>query len=446
MAPQIASAIPASMAAKAQNTTIASDIAESLRNLPAGNKLSVRVITTADHQVDSLTPQRRFSHFHSSSTMSRRTLIFVSQGECLVAGLEAHEFTSISIQVSSAQNTSSSVAVDVCIEKVDTSGELSIRMPLVSALIAGYMRSLRRYRAPLGIDAVGVHLFARAQPEYLFAKSQGNPGKRILDDLALIKWWQGTLQSGLAYAMISDNSTASSLTAIANCIVPGTSVGEAPWFLGPQSGIRVSEADKAIEQPATGMMTKCDPADTALSACSKAHHTVQWKWGLPYDDTARAHDCVLQFPDDPMTRLLSEPHSGAWSVHTLLEMLSVSEECGSGRRTAYFSATLPLRAHLSCASADTDGTAEQGRLSFDDYDRVLVALFDRDMDFSSSASALASSRRFTEYIDTQLGIAYVAVDTTGAAVAPRHSETKAKEAPKVNDLTMSIRKKRKVAE
>ncbi|KAJ2529240.1 hypothetical protein EV175_007384, partial [Coemansia sp. RSA 1933] len=79
---------------------IAKDVAECLENeLPAGEKLAVRVIHTSDHSVDSLTPRRTRSHFSTSSVLSRRILILVSRSDCFVAGLEAHEFTSISAEI-----------------------------------------------------------------------------------------------------------------------------------------------------------------------------------------------------------------------------------------------------------------------------------------------------------------------------------------------------------
>ncbi|KAJ1720169.1 hypothetical protein LPJ53_005173 [Coemansia erecta] len=162
---------------------------------------------------------------------------------------------------------------------------------------------------------------------------------------------------------------------------------------------------------------------------------------------ARAHDCVLQFPDDPMTRLLSEPHSSTWSVAMLLEMLAVSEECGSGRRTAYFTIALPvLRQSTSLTAAgDTASTAEQGLLSFDEYDQILVVLFGHNMDFSSRDGAVASSKLFLEFARDTFNIKSTTAITSGAPIikdAATHS--KQQDAPKVNDLTMAIRKKRKV--
>ncbi|KAJ2824168.1 hypothetical protein GGI24_003484 [Coemansia furcata] len=413
-----------------QRALIAEYIAESLRTLPAGSSFAVRVACTADHPVDSLTPRRRLSHFHAENTLSRRVLAFVSQGGCLVAGLEVHEFTTLRIEAQGDQPPRTRIAVDCCIEKLDTSGELVCRMPIARALVAGYLRSLHRYSAALNIPSVGVHLFARAQPEYLFAKSKDNPRKRILGDLELVKWWQRALEFALEYgagSTLDKNNppsacpepvSACSRTAVANCIVPGSTMGESPWFFGNNSG-----------------------------SCNERSKSVDWKWGLPYPLSARAHDCVLQFPDDPITRLLAEAHSSSWSVSALLDMLSVSEECGSGHRTAYFLASLPLYSGVSVQASDIadSSTASQGHLSFDDYDKILIALFNHEMDFSNPASAHSSSSRLFNYLDGSYDIPVIEVETVGPATTRDTTQAeKPRELPTVNDLSTMVRKKRKV--
>ncbi|KAJ2390229.1 hypothetical protein GGI23_005663, partial [Coemansia sp. RSA 2559] len=215
---------------------------------------------------------------------------------------------------------SGAVSVDACIQKVDTTGELTVRMPLARMLVAGYVHSLRRYRCVAGVSSVGVYLFARAQPEYLFAKSQKNRGKHTLTDMALIRWWQSTMQSALLYAMSAGQhkngqgaGAGCKADALAYCVIPGAAASEAtsPWFLGSRNS--------ADNKPSV------DPASSQQHAQNNDRDegpSVRWIWGLPYPDSACAHNHVLQFPDDPMTRLLSEPHSSSWSVSMLLEMLS----------------------------------------------------------------------------------------------------------------------------
>ncbi|KAJ1936657.1 hypothetical protein FBU59_004984 [Linderina macrospora] len=376
-------------------SVVAECVADALRALPKA-AFQVRVIQTADHQVPSLTPQKHHtSHFYSTTTFGRRLLVIISQNDTMVAALEAHEFTTVVAEITPP---TTSVTVDACIEKLDTSGALAERMPLARALVGGYAASLRRYMGVGTRPNITLSLFARAQPEYLFARSQLNAAKRILDDLGLIKWWMLTLQFAITCSL--------SHTAVAHCIVPGLDVSEAPWFR------------------------------------QFANQHSAWRWGTQHPLEARAHDCVAQFPDDPMARLLAKEHTDKWTVRMLLDMLAVSEECGAGRRAAYFS--VQLEGLPEGGSPDAD----QGTLSLDDFDRVLVALFDGEMDFSGREAARVSTRKFIDFVDTNsLDPAgpIVAASTGAAHAVPAPAAPAAHAAPPVNDLTMVIRKKRKVA-
>ncbi|KAJ2454663.1 hypothetical protein EV183_001411 [Coemansia sp. RSA 2336] len=383
--------------AATRDLAIADYVAAALEALPAGHTFAVRVIHTEDAPVESLTPQRQHKHFTAENTLSRRVLILVSQNDCFVAGLEAQEFTTLRLEIGDSRIPEQTIAVNACISKVDTTGELA-RMPLVRMLVAGYLASFRRYSLALDIVSVGIHLFARAQPEYLFANSKHNPGKHTLEDSKLIAWWQRTLQFGLAYAM---KHSAESITdkTVAFCVVPG----------GEQ---------------------QCIHGDSA----------VEWKWGLPHPSEATAHNCVLQFPDDPITRLLAEPHTKTWSVSMLLEMLAIGEECGSGHRTAFFSAALPIASASLQDAPKFDETASQGSLSFADYDKILVVLFDHKMDFSSSKLAAESSKTIMEHLQS-LNISPTQVETNGPAIATLQPSA----VTPVNDLSSIVRKKRKTS-
>lgn len=383
------------------SSDIADSIADALRrSLPAEYTFEIRVVYTADCLVDSLTPRRRFSRFHAEATQSRRMLALVSQEGCLVAGLLAHELTSLVCEMgaSGSEPCAATVGLNVTIEKLDTSGELTARVPLARSLVAGYLQSLHPYRNALGVASVGVHLFARAQPEYLFAQSQRNPGKRMLRDMALVKWWCRALQFALPYASTEPTT--------AHCVVPGSINRECKsWF----------------------------PSEKDATA------GVVWKWGLPYSLHARAHDSVLQFPDDPITRLMTEPHSDNWSVSTLLDMLAVSEECGSGHPAAYFSASMPL---IEKPAQESNGR-QCSKLTFDDFDDILIKLFDHKMDFSDHKSSVQSTTKFLDYLDTKFDTSLTTVKTTGESANAGH-HTPTKDVPQaVNDLTMMVRKKKR---
>ncbi|BGP20674.1 hypothetical protein JCM10213_001079 [Rhodosporidiobolus nylandii] len=81
------------------------------------------------------------------------------------------------------------------ISKVDTTGlsasasPSAPTRPLVSAFIAFHL-----LHPPHGMHRVRVHIFARAQGQYLFPGSVDNKGKRVLDDKGLLRWWKGTAE------------------------------------------------------------------------------------------------------------------------------------------------------------------------------------------------------------------------------------------------------------
>ncbi|KAJ2718964.1 hypothetical protein GGI07_005490 [Coemansia sp. Benny D115] len=410
-----------------EHSTLTEDIAASLRALPSGSRLSLRTLCTADEYAESLTPQRRHPHFHSETTTSRRILVLVSQDGCLVAGLEAREF----VTIVAGPRQATKVSLDATIEKVDTTGHLATRMPLVRALVLGYIRSLRRYRRALDTDVANVHLFARAQPEYLFAQSEDNPNKHTLDDLALVKWWYATLDAALGYAARGNNGQQSTTatadttltpkaqararaTPTAHCIIPGVDASEAPWFSG--------------------------------------HDTAVWSWGLPYPAKERAHDHVLQFPDDPAARLLAKPHTDTWSVAALVDMLALSEECGAGRRAAFFSISVPFGPAPAHREDAQDGcSAEPGRLTSADFSALMVALFKESMDFSTLNAARVSSERLDAFIASRFtttngacSIFSADIDTQGPALV-RAQPVSAAQPVAANDMTTLVRKKRKVA-
>ncbi|KAJ7505408.1 DUF1714 domain-containing protein [Mycena galericulata] len=79
------------------------------------------------------------------------------------------------------------------VSKVDTTGQSTSPSPA-----AGLVRSLLTYYAdpatrPISADHLWIHLFARAQSQYLFPNSADYSGKRPLSDVKLCAWWKRVL-------------------------------------------------------------------------------------------------------------------------------------------------------------------------------------------------------------------------------------------------------------
>jgi len=47
---------------------------------------------------------------------------------------------------------------------------------------------------------IWIHLFARVQSQYLFPASIEHPGKNVLSDAGLVKWWKAVMDNLSALA------------------------------------------------------------------------------------------------------------------------------------------------------------------------------------------------------------------------------------------------------
>lgn len=82
----------------------------------------------------------------------------------------------------------------IYVSKVDSTGQgAGIRPNPTRALVVSF---LQYFTAPATRPAphVWVHVFARAQNQYLFPNSIDYPGKRVLRDINLCKWWKESLE------------------------------------------------------------------------------------------------------------------------------------------------------------------------------------------------------------------------------------------------------------
>ena len=90
----------------------------------------------------------------------------------------------------SIPSTSSAI---LYISKVDSSGQADIRPNPTRALVTAF---LEYYSSPNNRPApnLWIHVFARAQNQYLFPNSAEHPGKRVLRDISLCKWWKDVIE------------------------------------------------------------------------------------------------------------------------------------------------------------------------------------------------------------------------------------------------------------
>ena len=232
------------------------------------------------------------------------------------------------------------------VSKADSSGFLHLlNLPSntpspLKGVTTKFLQYLLQHRCREGVQTI-ISLFARAQDQYLFARSIENKKKHVLDDTGLIKWWCRILDPLLKVSIKGEDnakpSTEEEEQAKAYLTIPGLTPHESTSFLPP-------------------------------SASSRAH----WSIGDPLREISR-HDhppprCVIpHFPDDPKSRFLDElddevlgnsqiqsqsqsqgtqnSQAGQWrSVKTLeafWEMMAFRQECSAGRLVGFIWAVFP---------------------------------------------------------------------------------------------------------
>jgi regulator of Ty1 transposition protein 109 len=200
----------------------------------------------------------------------------VDSPRILVAGIEASLYH--------VRQTSSAV-LNIC--KVDTTGHCLAPSP-TRRLIEAFMRYYTDpTTCPLPVLSMWIHVFARAQKQYLFPNSSDYSGKRPLTDVKLCAWWKGI------YADVA-SACSSTSTVELSYVLPGLNKLEALQALG---------ASPQAATPATA---------------------VSWVYGHPYSQSQIPLPCpapseddegvphrnlghyIPSFDDDPKSRFMDE--------------------------------------------------------------------------------------------------------------------------------------------
>lgn len=230
------------------------------------------------------------------------------------------------------------------VSKADSTGAItSLQLPKgfkispIRAIASTFVSWLAENRTRPNIRLV-VSLFARAQNQYLFPNSVDNPGKHVLDDRQLVRWWCKTLDPVLRRTKTQQRQPRSQPDGLndpsvrAYVIVPGFDKHETSSFFPPS--------------------WRTDPVDQQ-----------KWRYGHPLHEIASEPSApprclVPRFPDDPKARYVDELDeeipdttssqsfsspskrgNGMWkSIKTLeqfWEMMAFRQECSSGRLVGF---------------------------------------------------------------------------------------------------------------
>ena len=208
------------------------------------------------------------------------------------------------------------------VSKADSTGYLQLlNLPKgttspIRAISSAFVEFLVAERKRKDVQFV-VSLFARAQDQYLFPGSVKYPGKHVLDDRGLVKWWCRVLSSMLGKKLLGGIDDPKGYL-----VVPGLEPYETKALL-PKPSLSSWELGHPLEKI--------------------SHYTREFDWVPPR--------CLIpKFPDDPKSRFRDEldeeafssavmKKMGSWkSVKTLdvfWEMMAFRQECSSGRMTGF---------------------------------------------------------------------------------------------------------------
>jgi len=249
-----------------------------LANLPGTREFHLHVLVTSPRKHSTLFP---FAHPRPRSYLQDIIVLLSEQ-----ATLDAPRVfvSAIEATVYNIPNTSCAV---LYISKVDTTGQGIAPAPtanLLRALLAFYADPESR---PFAADHLWIHLFARAQGQYLFPNSADYEGKHPLSGVKLCAWWKRVF---VDVAGEVKHRTKSKAKIKLFYVLPGSSESEASNSLkfSSTSGAAVSSAP------------------------------VEWTYGHPYSQSEIPLPCptseasqnlghlIPSFEDDPKSRFMDE--------------------------------------------------------------------------------------------------------------------------------------------
>ncbi|KAI8985159.1 histone acetylation protein-domain-containing protein [Pilobolus umbonatus] len=313
----------------------------------------------------------------TGDTYCRHRLILVSAKSFgFVCGLETYEYVC-------SRNKEAKEKEIVYISKIDTT--TTKYKGLTRLVLQSYIMSLN--------SSTSVFVFARSQPQYLFAKSADNKSKRVLNDRELVLWWLSTMN--------------------------GVSVESKGWWAIP--GID-DEMSALVEIG-------------ARKRGWKKSDNIEWNYGISYPVDAKAHEVVPHFDDDAKSRLLNT-HKEDMTVLEFWTLLAFGEECGSGKITGFF--------QLDVLNSDTPTISEKS----DQKDDAFTVFWNRLMmlDFHDTKSILTSTEKaISDMKDIFRDLLSFQVCTQGKTIdkAIINDKTTDKR-PAINQLGGSFIKRKKV--
>lgn len=291
-----------------------------------------------------------------------------------VSGLEVYEYLT--------NETTFLPSRTIYISKIDTTGTTMGR-GVTRRLVQAYVAS-QRHHLQQPSDTCRIHVFARAQPQYLFPHSAKDGSKRLLDDRQLVAWWHATLGSGDLYDKVK------------------------PYWIVPGVDEQEARLDTGVQQ--RGL----------------------WHYGSPYPASALAKDTIPRFDDDGKARYLNSSSSDSLTVEDFWTLFGYSEECGAGKLTAVFI----IDSHRTTDCGDAPSLPPS--LEDDQYTRLWNYLM--ELDFCDDRANLKSTTKLLQKWKSVLASRSFKTTTSGNKKRDLE-QAPVPETPIVNVLVPKRRKK-----
>jgi len=276
------------------------------------------------------------------------------------------------------------------VSKVDSTGH-GMKPSVTGVLVRRFVRYFvdEETRNVYGVRNMWVHVFARAQGEYLFLGSKEWRGKRVLGDVGLCGWWKRCLGD------------------------VGGLEGVRRWYVLP--GLSEGEAEEVLRATGGG-----------------------WAYGHPYGQTEVPLPCpgeegcleriIPCFEDDPKSRFMDElanddggvlrkrrrldgeQRARTVGVDEFWERMGFRQECVAGALTGFFTVLAWGSSGGGGGGAEGIGKPRRGEVSERTVQRVVGLLKSGGIDFSTEEKA----ERATEVVESTVrglceGILYAAL-------------------------------------
>lgn len=272
---------------------------------------------------------------HKGETHCQHRLIIVSTPtEGFLTGLEAYEYVLLS------PDPNEKPKHIIYISKVDTTKTWKKYQGLTARVVQSYIASLPNLSS--------VFVFARAQPQYLFAKSAENKAKSVLNDRQLVSWWLSVFNK--------------------------LSIKCDGWWSVPG----IDDVNSALIEIG------------AKKRGWTPSEKVNWNYGTSYAQDAIAEQVIPRFDDDAKSRLLKNTKEQDMTVNDFWNILSFGEECGSGKITGFFELRL-LDETLGTDSESSDNVKNKDFTVF--WNKFM------SLDFHSDETNVESTKSTMQFIN-----------------------------------------------